>query len=1351
MKKIILFLCLWSNWGLCQSQTYTSTITNYGLEEGLSSNEIYALHKDARGFIWIGTRQGLNRFDGQEFKVYSPDNQAGMTLTRIDEIFEDEAGYLWLLKSSENYAHPYSFPQINLLNIYTGECILPEQRFGEEMPFAIEDIRFMNSLGEGQLFFFLKKQHKGYIYQADKGFQALPFPKEIIEINEFSRLEGGDFLFKGLVDIDAFEWLNYRMNPEGQILAQGNTDLKMSIREPGHTSSVQFAGHHYMNGGYNLEVYQHFSPNLDFSSGATNTAAESVDQSSWNEEQGLFWLKTKDRILVIQPDGSMVYERKEQFDHNNIPILFDGATTWLSNTRDGLMAIQLHPKHFQHYRCFPQDFDNSTRGIYRDSNANLWVSTIAGVTTFKDQNQTPVQNYRTNDFTRFREDDGANLWHIEKDKLVRHHLESGQKTSFPLPGYGFASWDILPYNDQEIWLQGINSTLLSIHPQTGTIKVKSVLPCEQGMDFLIYEFTKQDRDNIWLCTNQGLYLVDGFGQLKALYNSQQEGQFQLPCFAVHHFYEDDEGVKWLASGDAGLIRWAAHEEVPVRQFTMANGLSSNALHAIYEDDYGFLWISSDRGLMQFDKQSEKVTAYFVENGLPHNEFNRIAHFQDLDGRLYFGGLLGVTVFHPKHFAEAQKQITPAPLVITNYQQFSGEGEVFLDLTAAIQQDRSIVLQANDRFFNLKVALLNYQKGKQNEYQYRIKGIYDWQSNDDGKIGISGLAYGHHVLEIRAFDASRQVAANEISIDIQVLRPFYLQWWFIVLLTMAMGFGFYLLIKRRTRRLLLQQETQQLKELDQMKSHFFTNIAHELRTPLSLIGLPLEHLMSNWTQFSEPEIMEYLRSAHSNQQHLNRLVNEILNLSRLEAGKLEVQTKAVALPTLINRIVEVFQTNAELQDIDFNLKSTLPEQLVVEADAHKLEMVLNNLLSNALKFTPTSGKIMIRVDWTATSGFSCQVQDTGRGISEENLPNVFNRYFQARKEEDQLEGGSGIGLAICRELVELMGGAIAVESELGQGSTFSIKVPMQLSSELSMAPVPQALRSFQLQEAKEDLTPTSSKQKVLVVEDNPELRFHLKNILKKQYQVVTATNGLEGLALLEQCFMENDLPHLILSDVMMMEMDGLTFLKKLKADDRFCSIPFILLTARDSLQDKLKSLRIGVDAYMTKPFNVEELVLRVQNLISNAQGRNTWEVAEKPSPVIAIPPSNKTLKKKKTPVLATTPVAVQKEDLNWLQQVEDIAQREIKNPAYSIDDLARDLLMSRRQVFRKIKSITGLTPKKYLNSVRLQKAKIILETEQVLTLTEICYAVGFENTTHFANLFEAEFGLRPHDLLRKSAN
>jgi signal transduction histidine kinase/DNA-binding response OmpR family regulator/ligand-binding sensor domain-containing protein len=1326
MKSILLLLLITFAFSLTAQNSYIPSIKAYTTEDGLSSNEVNVIHKDRRGFLWFGTQYGINRFDGQEFQIFTKENTPNLAFNTIHKIAEDGNGYLWLLKTHDKYNHDYTKSDLVLMNIYSGEVVSSEDYFGNKFPFKDENITFFQQLDEQSIFLHSTTDKKAFIYHHKKGFQPFQVPKSLDFIRQVHKQSDGNFLLSGYSNTKAQQRFFCKTTPNGKTLTIGSKGFQVEVSENNQTKTLN------VEGFWNLSLRNYLNEKVEQGISDLNLP-RNVGQVTFNESEELFWLRMKDHFKVIDRDKNVVFKLPYQLakqEYKAISFYFDHEKTWIADSENGVKVITLQPNHFSIFMPFQNGQTNSLRGLHEDKTGKFWFSTIHQI-GFKDKNGAITVVKNEHHFSRFLEDKAGNIWFGGNQGLNKYDNSTGQLTIFP-DSLGSFYWSLFEAENEEIWVDR-GSDIMALNQKTQTFRKVIQFENEKGEDFHIYDIQRKDYKSIWVSSSRGLFLIDNQGQLLATFNNKQKGEQYLPAKDFHHLHQDKNGIIWLATGDAGLIELIIKNEglkiKEYQNFTISSGLSSNALHAVYEDEYGYLWLSSDNGLMQFDKETEQVTKYFKENGVADSEFNRISHTQGTNGKLYFGGLNGWTTFTPKNYASNRDKVQQPILTVNNFLQFSGKKRQFEDLTAQLLANNTIQLRSSDRFFNIKLALLDFYDRKNSIYSYRIKGMYDWQSTKNADINISGLPYGKHTLEIKAQNSNRQQAKNTLSYTIRVLRPFYLQWWFVFLILVALGALAFYYLKWRTQQLLIAQETEQLRNVDKMKSHFFANISHELRTPITLILAPVSHLMKNFRNQSDTEIERQLQSIQNNGKNLLSLVNEVLDLSKLEANKLELHVTPTKIPQFIERLVMTFESAAKVKGVEYQFVSFLQKDIHALLDKGKIEKIINNLLSNALKFTLKGGTIQVILG-EINNQLVLKVKDTGRGISEEDLPNIFNRYFQSNNKDKAIEGGTGIGLALTKELVELMDGKISVQSKLGKGTEFEVKLPISLVT--SHQP---NVRRFE----NEQPEISTEKYTILLVEDNPSLQEFIQSVLAPHYNVIVTGNGVEAL---EQLATRN--PQLVLSDVMMPEMDGFTLLEKVKSNDQFCSIPFILLTARADMKDKLHALRIGVDDYMTKPFEVEELLLRTKKLIENSKNREPLPVTSSQLPVDDNAKEQKTENKKQA---TRNRQSATVKDLTWLKQVEEIAIREIRNRNYKTEDLAQELLISHRQLFRKIKAITGLPPKKYMKTIKLQRAKYILETEEVYTLSEICHAIGMSNTTQFANSYEAEFGKRPHELLK----
>ncbi|OKS85202.1 hybrid sensor histidine kinase/response regulator transcription factor [Mucilaginibacter polytrichastri] len=547
---------------------------------------------------------------------------------------------------------------------------------------------------------------------------------------------------------------------------------------------------------------------------------------------------------------------------------------------------------------------------------------------------------------------------------------------------------------------------------------------------------------------------------------------------------------------------------------------------------------------------------------------------------------------------------------------------------------------------------------------------------------------------------------------------------------------WLVYKRKKEAALLIKEREQLEKLAALKTRFFANISHELRTPLTLIMGPAGQLMDKEVD-DEAQEQHYLKTIIRNGNKLLNLVNELLDLGKLEAGKLVLKLKPVALANFTKIIYQGFYSAAAFKKINYALVSTIDEQLFADLDIEKFEKISTNLISNAIKFTPNDGSITVTA-LTTDDAFNFSVTNSGAGIHPDDLPNVFDRYYQGHNEEQQLQGGTGIGLAIVREFTELMGGTITIDNVWKESVTFKVSIPL-VNAELRPAEPQTVIGTIDIIEPVA-ITIDDNKMLVMIVEDNVDMAGYIADILKPTHTLVTAGNGAEALTMLNA--MEK-LPSLIISDVMMPEMDGFTLLETLKQTDNFCTIPVIMLTALTDKQHRLKALNTGVDDYITKPFSKDELIARVTNLISNAAAR--FELATSITPTLFETESTLANDADITPEESEI-IHVSPADLVWLAELDTVVRMHVGKTDLNLYMLSDAVAISERQLFRRIKAITGLTPNKYIRTIRLQIAREAIESGKYRTIAEISYVAGFETPAYFSKLFKEYYGREVSDLL-----
>lgn len=1364
---ILLIACFSALSGEAQS-SYLANITHYGVEEGLSHREVFDVHQDQQGLIWIATRYGINRFDGKDFKWWTKEEQ-GLASNTVHHLLEDAEGWLWAF-SAEHWFYGTNIQHLSLVNIYSGEVLSPKERFGDSTALDFSNLHMILSDGEGGLLLHTHDFHN-FHFHPHHGFKALSTDTYFLprQQQRASRKEGIWGIKKSTTTPGKF--LLAQLNANGQTVQYHPLDKgegRLDLFFPAQKQSLWFS---HSNTVETPKLYkyanQKISDSLDILSFNPAVPPGSIF-TDWTNRlyfqpgPDFFWFKAYPYLYTFHPEEGLIYDFRVEHqslidaDIQNIEFDKDG-TAWVC-TVNGLYQVTLQANPFQ--RLLYQDYKSyhvnkaySCRGIWANQD-QVYINSYKGrvildktdqsieeLSVVKAENGKPLlvgRLFFPLSIKKSKQPDV--LWFGEID-LVKHQLSTRNEEVYTWSEGTKEIWSIYEDAQQRVWVGTGKYGIGYMNEQRQQLQLVEGLP-DNLQKSQVYAFTETSGGWVWLSTNTGLYRWSPEKGVSARFWSGGNKETNLPIDNIQHLHEDKNGTLWLATLGGGLLRLELNnfgtQIIDLQQFTIVHGLPNNVLYGVYEDDFGHLWLSSDYGIIQFDKASYHIQTYLTDNGITHHEFNRISHFQDEEGRIYFGGLNGVTTFHPKNFQQLTDERPSPPLRITEFQQYDGEREQLINKTADIQRNKQIVLKPGDRFFRLQFALLDYKTPLLNRYAWKIEGIdQDWNYISENSIRVSGLAAGKYTLLLKGQAADGRWSDQDVRIQLEVQDYFYKKSWFWIACAGLLILGIVLFFNWRNRslrhrQLLLEQEVkkrtatiqkqaEELQHLDRVKSRFFANVSHELRTPLTLVLAPIRSALRD--QQLNNRTNTYLQMAQQNGQKLLQLVNEILDLTKLEHTEIALKEQAIVFYPFIRRIIAGFESWAQTNKQEFIFHYQPEKQLKIQLDADKFEKVLNNLLSNAFKFTPAGGQIEVTVK-ELPHQLQVIVADTGRGIHPDDLPHVFDRFYQTKRPTTADEGGTGIGLALCKEFAQLMQGKLRVESALSEGSTFYFEFPKK---EVLGSLTNEEVQAIDSAEAGipvpiiEPLpaSPSEDQPTVLLVEDNPDLRAYIQLILHDTYTVQCAENGQIALEMLE-----NDLPELIISDVMMPVVDGFQLLEQLKTSDQWRHIPVIMLTARAQLRDKLKALRIGVDDYMVKPFVEEELLTRMHNLLQNASNRHTTAN------------SGSARAQEKPPLSAA--------DAQWLETQESLLQKELSNPEFSVNSWAAQTFLSERQLQRKVKQLTGLSPLQYIVAMRLQEGRRLLEDRQYTSVAEVAYAIGFSQPQSFTRQFRKHFGRVPSE-------
>lgn len=1356
---------------------YTVRVQHYSLEQGLPNRGVLDIEQDQQGFIWIGTFDNAYRFDGYQFVGLPKDKitSSSRLAPVVNTIQTDDKGSLWFFKL-QSASHRW----LEVLMPGEQQPVPFEAKFHKPLPFSLKGMSLITrspSLNRATFPLVIPTQQgEVWYYKGDGRFEKIYKPSQPSELfNLFEKPDGISILIQR-DQVNTYKLVE--LLPTGQIRRQLRLPARMM------PIWVDPQGNLYLHRYSGVEDFSVLPPRLTANSidqllyrlspdgklapipmgfqrnPFPNEAHYdlSLDRISYDAHHQLFWFLGKTTLFAWHPTQGIVFDLAASgfpvTKLSSLTKLFVDRTgvVWVA-TQNGFLLLRLQPNRFHNYLSLAEEDTKaprlSMRGMVQIGDW-LWANAIdSWMVNLKTGEKRKVAGHRpenrlwlTNLNTAVRGHDGY-FW-AATERLIRANPTSLAVEQFPLQGTNFC-WAMWQDGRHNFWLgydQGLS--IFNWQQKKNTPFTRYNRYTELAENRVNGFFPDKQVGGIWLASSSGLYLLDTLRGITARYSSRDAAPQQLPFDHITFIHPDPDhpGLYWLATRGGGLIRWE-RTTGRFKQFTQQDGLSDNTLYAIYEDKKGRLWLPSNFGLISFQKKTGKIQTFLPKDGVAHEEFNLTSHFRAADGRLFLGGLNGITTFMPDEIGEAAPKLMP--LVVTQYQRIDPKTGDMVDHLAEFQRSRQIVMDPTDRTFLLTFSVLNYNFIKESSLWYRIVGWQQkWTVQNHPELRVNGLPAGTYELQVRAQNANGQWVTNALTIPITVLRPIYQQEWFLLLCGFGLISATVFVFRWRNRHLkqeklqleqevarrtaqiekdkaIIENQAADLKQSATLKSRFFANVTHEFRTPLTLLLGPLTYLTKRVT---DPDSHRLLMSMERNAENLLELVNDLLDLSKLDVEQMRLMQQPAELQTLIARTVASFESQAQF--IGINLTFTgLRQPMWLLLDVQKVETVLKNLLSNALRFTPAGGKIT--VDVNDISGFvRIIVCDTGSGIHQNDLPHIFERYYQSQQPDAPLRGGTGIGLALARDYCRLWGGKLMVDSQLGIGSTFSFTYPKR--------PVNPPLDG-QIQVIKPLTLPNPAQPKpaiqhskqapetILIVEDNVDMIAYLETLLQPYYTPSIRQNGKEALQwLISQT--PTSLPSLIISDVMMPEMDGITLLTEIRTSQVLRHIPIIMLTARTNADTRLQALRLGVADYLTKPFDEDELLTRISNLLERARERTAW----------------------RQQVPEETELTLSSDEV-WLVHIEQLIVENLTNTSFQVNSIAEATHISERQLYRRIKEVTGLSPNQFIQEVRLQTAHEWLESRQYATVKEVCHAVGFQQVPYFSRLFQQRFGTTPGALLK----
>lgn len=1313
------------------------------VEQGLSQSTVFSILEDSRGFMWFGTRTGgLNRYNGYEFTVFknNPQNKNSLSSNEVISLYEDSSGTLWVGTRNGGLnrfdLHLENFEHIELAGVsenrYTVSSILSKD----------ENTLWLGTCKGLYTYHILTNQTELVLGKSVAGniTSVTKYDKNRILLASTEKLT--------LYNIEQNRIMQYSFHPESIARAPGDkiTPVFVDYLDNIWVGSVEGLMIFTLDPSDKLKEQS----SLEYMPRPLKSDIRTIKAG----KEGNVWFGTFLGLVSYNRAKStfMIFENDEtnpiSLGHNSIYsfLVDENNTIWVGTWGAGVNLMSNVLSNFEHYHHQinnPYSLSDNIVSSFTENSQGIWVGTEQGGLNYFD----PVTE-------RFRK---VNFRDENADGVQSGHIKS-----------------LLTDNQDNVWIGTFGDGLYKLIVRNKSSK--HLLADEK-----IFALAQTPDKSIWVGTISGLYRISINGEILEYFTPQKENPNSLADDLITSLFTDADGELWVGTKNGGIhlynprthdfkrFSYNPEDENSLNSdyvFSIAqdqnnrilvgtlqgldiinklNGrvsrysefiqLSDNVINGLLTDDTGIIWLSTNKGLVMFDKSSQKTTSYDYRDGLQSNEFNRGAYFKCSAGKLYFGGINGFNRFSPNDIKE--NPIVPK-IQFTDLKLFYKSvvpGEEGSPLEKSIAETSKITLTHSQSAFSIEFVALNYILPEKNQYAYFLEG-YDQQWNYVGNrrsANYMNLKSGKYNFHVRASNNDNVWNEEGISLQIIVLPPFWRTSWAYVILGLIL-FGMLMLaraivISRIKQKNILEYERSEMKrieELNNMKLRFFTDISHEFKTPLTLIASPVEKL--NKFNVNDKEFKYLISVATKNIKRLKRLVEQLMTFRRLEKDALNLSVRQNDLEALVREVVEDFEEMADNKQIRLKLHCQKLFDNPQWFDRNFLDKILFNLISNALKYTPKGGEITVFV--TIEQDYaSIKVRDSGVGIDSKRIHKIFDRFYTTDSPDKISSSGTGIGLSLAKSLVEIHKGTITVESKPNIGTTFTVSIPVVLDAfeaqeifrkefETDYQPVlPNGGENQNKQTVNEY---ENNKDKViLIVEDNEDLKNYLASCFK-EFNTVLADNGAEAIEITE-----NIIPDVIISDVMMPKMDGMEFCKRIRENDVTSHIPLILLTAKTDISDKIEGIETGADAYIEKPFDLDLLKATVSNLLQQRQN----------------------LKKlySKNLLFDNNEAGITPFQKKFLDNAQQVILQNISEESFSINELGEALNLSRSQLFRKFKTICDINPGEFIRNERLKYAMQLLKTGEH-NVNEIADRSGFSSASYFITCFRKKFGKTPNELL-----
>ena len=1334
-KNLLLFVLLLSSW-MVVAQSYQ--FKHLEVSDGLSNNSVNTICKDRDGFMWFGTTTGLNRYDGYTFKIYQhAENDPGsLPDNYITDIVEMPDGRFWV-------------------NTGRGYVL-----FDKEQDCFITDVTgFMKNLESGGV--------PEQVFVDREGNTCLSVAGE----GCYRYKEGGKRLFFSYVEHSLPEHgVTQIAECSDGLLLIYNTGLLVCLDRA--TLAIKWKSDEikkYIPAGKTIEFSLFVDrDNCIWAYSLMGIWAYDCGTKSWRTDLTAIWSSRPDVIIhaVAQDIEGRIWVGKD----------YDGIDVLEKETGKVTSLVA----HDDNGRSLPH---NTIYDLYADRDGIMWVGTYKKGVSYYSESIFKFNMYEWGDITCIEQADENRLWLGTNDHgILLWNRSTGKAEPFWRDAEGQLPNPVvsmLKSKDGKLWVgtfngglycmdgsrvrsykEGVGNTLASnnvwalVEDDKGRIWIASLgggLQCLEPVSGTFETYTSSnsallennvtslcwvDNNTLFFGTaNQGVGMMDmRTREIKKIQG--QSGNVKLSNDAVNHVYKDSRGLVWIATRE-GLNVYDTRRHVFLDLSSVAEA-KGNFIAAITEDQERNMWVSTSRKVIRVTVASDgkgsylfDSRAYNSEDGLQNCDFNQRSIKTLHNGIIAIGGLYGVNVFAPDHIR--YNKMLPN-VMFTGLSLFdeavkvgqSYGGRVLIE--KELNDVENVEFDYKQNIFSVSFASDNYNLPEKTQYMYKLEGFNnDWLTLPLGvhNVTFTNLAPGKYVLRVKAINSDGYVGIKEATLGIVVNPPFWMSWWAYLLyavgLVVVLFLARYRMLKREREKFHLQQienEVAKNEEINNMKFRFFTNVSHELRTPLTLIISPLEGMLKETTDELQSTRLQLM---YRNAQRLLHLVNQLLDFRKGEMSTHQLSLSEGDIISYVHSVCNSFLLMADKKHIQFSFFSGI-DTFSMAFDADKVGKIVMNLLSNAFKFTPEGGRVTVMIEHVAGTPdiLEIKIADTGIGISDVDKEHIFERFYQADHKGVEETTGNGIGLSLVRDFVTLHEGEVKVFDNIGMGSVFVIQFPVkhvetqvQLPEETGV-PVGDEEDKEMKEEAREEME-RKNFPLLLIVDDNEDFRIFMRYSLELQYRVKLAVNGKEAWEM-----MQEELPDLVISDVMMPQMDGNELCRLIKQDKRTAHIPVILLTARQNTEAKLEGLQTGADDYVTKPFNMTILVLRIRKLIELSRYHRVTQGMIDPAP---------------------SEIVITSLDEKLIEKAIKYVEDNMSRTELSVEELSRELGMSRVHLYKKLLQITGKTPIEFIRVIRLKRAAQLLRESQ-LHVSEVAFEVGFNNPKYFSRYFKDEFGVLP---------